>query len=68
MNSDQTNVQTIGLAAGITVIIMWLLGYFAPDLMAEAPTGIEATITGGIVVIAGWLLPKEKFLKGTGNG
>ena len=68
MNSDQTNVQTIGLAAGATVIIMWLLGFFAPDLMATAPVGVEAAITGMVVVITGWLLPKDKFIKGTGNG
>jgi hypothetical protein len=68
MNSDQTSVQTIGIAAGTTVIIMWLLGFFAPDLMATAPTGLEASITGVVVVITGWLLPKEKFIKGTGNG
>jgi hypothetical protein len=68
MKTDQTNVQTIGLAAAATVIIMWLLGFFAPDLMATAPVGLEAAITGVVVVITGWLLPKDKFIKGTGNG
>ena len=67
MKSDQTNVQTIGLAAAATVIIMWLLGFFAPDLMATAPVGVEAAITGVVVVITGWLLPKDKFIKGTRN-
>ncbi len=64
----QTNVQTVGVAAGATVIVMWLLDFFAPALMATAPTGLEAAITGVIVVIAGWFLPKDKFTKGTGNG
>jgi len=66
--NDQTNVQTVGIAAGATVIVMWLLAFFAPDLMATAPTGLEAAITGVVAVIAGWFLPKDKFTKGTGNG
>lgn len=65
---NQTNVQTVGLAAGATVIIMWLLGFYASDLMATAPTGVEAAITGVVVVITGWFVPKDKFTKGTGNG
>jgi hypothetical protein len=66
--NDQTNIQTVGLAAGATVIVMWLLGFFAPDLMATAPTGLEAAITGVVAVMAGYVLPKDKFTKGTGNG
>ena len=64
----QTNVQTVGLAAGATVIVMWLLGFYQPALMSTAPTGLEAAITGVITCVAGYFLPKEKFTKGTGNG
>lgn len=67
MNTS-TNVQTTALAAGVTTVLLWLLGFFAPDLMAAAPTGLEAAITGIVAVAAGYLLPKEKLEKGTGDG
>lgn len=51
--NKQTNIQTIGAAAGSTTILLWLLGYFQPELMATAPTGLEAAITGVIAVAAG---------------
>ena len=41
----------VGIAAGLAVITMWLLGYFAPDLMTAAPVGLEAAITGVIAVV-----------------
>jgi len=45
----------VGIAAGLATILMWLLGYFSPDLMAAAPVGLEAAITGVIaVVVARW--------------
>jgi hypothetical protein len=64
----QTNVQTVGMAAGATVIVMWLLAFFQPALMSTAPTGLEAAITGVIACVAAYILPKDKFTKGTGNG
>ena len=66
--NTQTNVQTTALATGVAAIFMWLMGYFAPDLMAAAPTGLEAILTGMIIAVIGLLLPKEKLERGNGNG
>lgn len=54
MNS-QTTVQTIGVAAALATIFMWLLGYFSPGLMDQAPTGLEAAITGVFSVLVGYI-------------
>lgn len=51
----ETNIQLVGLAAGIATVTMWLLGYFAPELAAQAPMGLEAAITGIITVLAGYI-------------
>lgn len=55
MNS-KTNIQTVGIAAALATIFMWLLGYFAPGLMGEAPTGLEAAITGIFSVLVGYVV------------
>lgn len=41
---------TVSLSAGLATIVMWQLGYWLPDMMAAAPTGLEAAI---VAVIAG---------------
>ncbi|KKK74167.1 hypothetical protein LCGC14_2886500 [marine sediment metagenome] len=48
-----TNVQVVGLAAGLATVLMWLLGFFYPELMSQAPTGLEAAITGIFAVLMG---------------
>ena len=63
MNTS-TNVQTTALAGAGAAILMWLLGFFAPDLMATAPTGLEAATTTIIAVAVGYALPKENLEKG----
>jgi hypothetical protein len=50
----QPKIKAVGFAAGITTVLMWLAGFFWPELMATAPTGLEAAITGIITTIAGW--------------
>ncbi len=62
--NQRTNVQVVGVAAGVTTIVIWLLGYFAPALMATAPTGLEAAITGIITVIVGSSMHHESTLVG----
>jgi len=62
---QRTNVQVVGLAAGITTVILWLTGFFAPELMASAPTGLEAGITGIVTVIAGYFLKDDTTVVGT---
>ena len=52
---NNTTVITTGLAAGLATVALWLLGYFQPDLMAAAPTGLEAAITGIFTAAVGFL-------------
>ena len=60
MNS-KTNVTVVGIAGGAATIILWLLGFFQPELMNEAPTGLEAAITTVIAGVAAYVLPQDKF-------
>jgi len=67
----KTNIQIVGLAAGLATVLMWLMGYFAPDLMGQAPAGLEAAITGIITVLVGLIAKPDagiKALPGTGDG
>lgn len=52
---NQTTVGTVSLAAGAATIALWLLGYFQPELMASAPVGLEAAITGVFAAAVGYL-------------
>lgn len=47
-------IKAVGIGAAIATLAMWLGGYFAPDLMATAPTGVEAAITAIVATAAGW--------------
>lgn len=47
-------VKAVGAAAAIATVVMWLGGYFAPELMATAPVGLEAGITAIVATAAGW--------------
>jgi hypothetical protein len=49
-------IQATGLGAMFAVLIIWLMGYYQPELMATAPVGLEAALTGGISVFAGWFI------------
>lgn len=49
----KTNVQVVGLSTGLATVAIWLLGYFNPELMDTAPTGLEAAITGIFSVLVG---------------
>jgi len=61
---QRTNVQIIGAAAALATITMWLLGYFAPGLMEQAPFGLEAAITAIFSVGAGLLFHEETTVVG----
>ncbi len=68
--NGKTNVQVVGLAAALATIVMWLLGYFLPDLMATAPAGLEAAITGIFAVAVGAIANHDagiSSLPGTGE-
>lgn len=69
--NGSTNVQVIGGAGAFAMIVIWLLGYFLPELMATAPTGLEAGITVLFSIGAGVLFKHDagfKSLPGTGSG
>lgn len=56
----ERKIQATGLGAMFAVITIWLMGFYMPELMATAPVGLEAALTGGISVFAGWLIPNKK--------
>jgi hypothetical protein len=51
----QPKIKAVGAAGAAAVIIIWLAGWFAPDLMATAPIGLESLTTALIMAGAGWL-------------
>ncbi len=68
--NGSTNAQVVGLAAGFATVVIWLTSYFSPGLMAEAPTGLEAALTGIFTVLAGVIFKPDagiKALPGTGT-
>jgi len=62
--NQNTNVQTVSVAALFAAVVIWLLGYFAPDLMATAPMGFESLLSGGFIAIMSYLLPRDKVTLG----
>ena len=52
---NQTTVTTVSLAAGVATVTLWLLGFFQPELMAAAPVGLEAAITGIFASVVGYI-------------
>lgn len=51
----QPKVKAVGIGAAATAVLMWLLGYFAPELMATAPPGLEASVTALVATAAGYM-------------
>ncbi len=69
--NGSTNVQISALATFVSVTILWLAGYFFPDLMASAPDMLGELFTGALIVVAGLVLKPDagiKQLPGTGGG
>ena len=56
---NNTTVATVGGGALAATIVIWLLGYFAPDLMATAPAGLEAAFGGLITIALTYFLPSS---------
>jgi hypothetical protein len=54
VNPINPKVKAVGAAAAAATLIMWLGGYFSPELMASAPVGLEAAITALVATAAGW--------------
>jgi len=68
--NGSTNVQISALATFVSVALLWLAGYFLPDLMATAPDMLGELFTGALIVAAGlYFQPNAgiKSLPGTGG-
>jgi hypothetical protein len=69
--NGSTNVQVSALATFLSVTLLWLAGYFFPDLMASAPEMLGELFTGALIVVAGLVFKANagiKALPGTGEG
>ena len=69
--NGSTNVQISALATFASVTLLWLAGFFFPDLMATAPEMLGELFTGALIVIAGLIFAPDagiKVLPGTGSG
>lgn len=51
----QKKIMAVGAAGAASTVLMWLAGYYLPDLMATAPVGVEAALTALIATAAGYL-------------
>ena len=58
MNSE-TNTQTSIIATFLAAVVFWLAGHFLPELMASAPAGLEAGLAGTLIVLIGYMAPKD---------
>ena len=68
--NGSTNVQISALATFASVTLLWLAGYFAPELMASAPEMLGELFTGALIVAAGLFFASDagiKKLPGTGK-
>lgn len=57
--NGQTTVPIVGFAGGCTTVLFWVLGFFAPEFFAAAPTGAEAAVTTLFVGAICYLLPSR---------
>jgi hypothetical protein len=68
MGGNQSSVTAVLFSGAAATVLMWLLGFFAPELMATAPTGLETAIgtliTGGLC----YLLPAFGAHGSSGDG
>lgn len=68
--NGSTNVQISALMTFVSVAVLWLAGYFLPDLMNTAPEMLGELFTGALIVVAGLVFNHDagiKALPGTGS-
>lgn len=51
--NGSTNVQVSGLAVFVSMVTLWLLGFFAPELMKTAPELLGEAFVGFLVIVFG---------------
>ena len=57
---QETNVQVTAAAGAATTVLMWLVGTFAPSLLAMP--GTEAFVTSLALVILGYVSKNAKII------
>ncbi len=57
MGSNNTSVKVVAFSTGLVALILWIVGYFIPDLVNQLPPGGEATISTMIAVVVSWITP-----------
>jgi hypothetical protein len=57
---QETSVTAVALAGALAAILMWLLGFFLPDLMMTTPPGIEAAVSTVITAVICYVIPEMK--------
>ena len=68
--NGSTNVQISALATFASVTLLWLAGYFLPELMTTAPEMLGELFTGALIVVAGLVFNHDagiKSIPGTGS-
>lgn len=56
---NTTSVTVVGFSGGATVLLFWVLGFFAPAFMAAAPAGVEAALTTVLVGLICYFAPYD---------
>jgi len=49
--SNKTTVKDMGLGGALALIILWILGFYQPELVSSLPIGGEAAIALVIAAI-----------------
>lgn len=56
---NDSSVESTVISAFLAMLAVWLLGYFAPELMETAPTGLEAGLGGALTVLLNYIIPAK---------
>lgn len=51
----EKKIVAVGAAGAASTVLMWVAGYYLPDLMATAPVGLESAITALLATAAGYM-------------
>lgn len=68
--NGSTNVQMSGIAIFVSMVTLWLAGFFFPDLMDTAPDMLGEAFVGFLVIVFGVVFAPDagiKALPGTGS-
>ena len=69
--NGSTNVQVSGIAIFVSMVTLWLAGFFFPELMETAPEMLGEAFVGFLVIVFGVMFKPDtqiKALRGLGAG